>query len=223
MNEAVVLFVHHRNDAVTRRHLQLLRTHNDFPVVPLFCDDRMGGTALDDAVRLPMSFQRGRNWHNLDWICRDWFLSSHRIDAERYVWLEWDCLANEPLRNWYADLWYADFVASTSVRPPAPWYWFRSQRAFLPHALVPYASGITPMNGVLMSRRAMSAYAQADVPEGLFCELRLPTILASCGITASRLPSHKATQNRFLPRGASVPVIGRGLFHPVKEHCDAHE
>ncbi len=221
MEEAVVLFFHHRTDEVTRRHLHLLRTHNDFPVVPLFCDDEMGGTALDDAVRLPMTFQRGRNWHNVDWICRDWFRSSHRIEALRYIWLEWDCLVNAPLRDWYSDLWEADFVASRAVRPPAPWYWFRAQMAFLPHSLVPFATGIAPLNGVVLSRRAMFNYAQTDLPEGIFCELRLPTVLASCGITVSELPPDKASQNRFLPNKASLPVQGQGLFHPVKTQVDA--
>ena len=140
MEEAVVLFGQYRNDAATQQHLELLRTHNEYPIVPLFCDDGLGGVPLPDSVQLPMTYQRGRNWHNVDWLLRDWFRSKHRIDAKRYLWLEWDCHVNMPLKDWYGAHWLEDLVGTTAVYPESKWYWFRTQRAFLPHALYCHAA-----------------------------------------------------------------------------------
>lgn len=216
MEEAVILYSHFRNDEISRNHRDLLRKHNPFPVVPLYCDDEMGGTPLEDAVRIPMTYTRGRNWHNIDWLLREWYRSTHRILAERYIWLDWDCYVNTPIKTWYGELWNSDFVGSKSVRLGEQWWWFQ-QRDGLPHDLFPYASGVVPLNGVLLSLKALSCYASITIPEGIFCELRLATVLSSKGIQVSELPESKAASNIYLPGGASVVVSGNGLFHPVKQ------
>ena len=216
MDEAVVLLTHYRNDEVTQHHYDLLRKYNDFPIVPLYCDDGQATQPLDDAVQVPMTFRRGRAWHNLDWICWQWFQDVSRINAKRYIWLDWDCRVDVPLQQWYGDQWSDDFVASRVLQPPEKWYWFRTQRPFLPHVLTPFARGVTPLNGLLLSRHAMMTYAHEQLPEGIFCEFRLATVLASRGIEASQLPREKAATNRFLPQGDSIEVAGPGFHHPVK-------
>ena len=85
MIEAVVLFLHHRSDSLSSEQLDLLRANNGCQVVPLFCDDGQQGSPLPNAVQVPMTFTQGFNWHNIDWICRDWYLSEKRIDAERDI------------------------------------------------------------------------------------------------------------------------------------------
>lgn len=223
MQEAVVLFSHFRNDQTTRQHLDLLRRFNDFPVVPLCCDDLNGCDPVETAIQVPMTFTRATNWHNLDWLFWEWYRSVHRINAHRYIWLDWDCRVDIPLKEWYGEYWHHDFVASNTVTPPTKWYWFRTQRPFLPHTLAPFACGVTPLNGVLLSRRAMATYANEELPEGIFCELRVATVLASRGINASSLPKEKAARNVFLPKGGSLRVSGPGFYHPIKTSHDTEE
>lgn len=216
LETAVVLFVHHNNDATTRKHYELLVEHNDFPIVPLFCRDGRPGKAMPEAITLASSFSKGSNWHNVDWICRDWFLSCDRIDAQRYIWLDWDCLANEPLADWYGDCWSKDFVVSQIKRLDSKWGWFRRRKGQLPNGLASHRIGIAPLNGVLLSRRAMRAFCESDLPDGVISEMRLPTMLAAKGIHATEMPREKAKTNRYLPRNQSIAIHGTGLFHPVK-------
>lgn len=216
MEEAAVLFTHFQDDETTRHHLALLRKFNDFPIIPLYCDDGQATQPVAGTVQVPMTFRRGRAWHNLDWIFCEWFRSVSRVNAERYIWLDWDCRVDVPLKEWYGEYWSHHFVASKAMRPPEKWYWFRTQRAFLPHVLSPFACGIVPLNGVLLSRFAMTTYANEQLPEGIFCEFRLATVLASRGIRASQLPPEKAATNQFLAGGNSLDVSGPGFYHPVK-------
>lgn len=217
METAVVLFVHHKNDAVTRFHYEMLVQKNDFPIVPLFCNDG-NGVPLENAVELEKTFSRGSNWHNVDWICRDWFNSTNRIEAKRYIWLDWDCFVNQPIRRWYGKLWSCDFVACRIKKRGSSWGWFKRQQKSIPSSLSEFVVGVAPLNGVLLSRKAMEIYATAEIPDGVFSELRLPTVLASQNIVATTMPKRKAKKNRYFSRkGRNMKVTGKGLFHPVKE------
>ncbi len=82
---------------------------------------------------------------------------------------------------------------------------------------------LTPLNGVLLSKRAMATYAEEELPEGVFCELRVATVLASRGIIASSLPREKAARNVFLPNGQSLKVSHPGFYHPIKTSQDTEQ
>lgn len=197
--ELTILFVHHDCCDVTRFHFDVVNSVQPGLVVPVFCNDGTCGRPIPRAIRLPMSFTRGRNWHNVDWIIRDWFRSCDRVDSKRYVIMDWDCYCNIDLQNWFGDLWDSPFVGSNVAEQS--WYWFL-QRDFLPHNLFHFACGVWPLNGVLMSNFAMQIFASELLPEGIFSELRLPTVLAGRGIQPLGLPASKAKSNTFLSKGA---------------------
>lgn len=216
-HQAVVLFVHHMDNKLTRKHFRLLEKHNDFPIVPICCDDGQQNRPLKNAVWVPKTFCSGNNWHNVDWICAEWFRNESKVVADRYIWIDWDCRVDVPLENWYGkETWNQDFVASHILKPPCPWYWFDVQIPKLPRALQHFAIGVAPLNGVMLSHTAMSMYADLKLPDGIFSELRLGTVLGSIGINPTPLPSEKASRNLFLEDGKSINVDDSGFSHPVK-------
>jgi hypothetical protein len=212
--EVTILFVHHDSCQVTQTHYEVLNNSHPGNVIPVFCNDGTCGNPLPNAIRLPMSYTRGRNWHNVDWIVRDWFRSCDRIDSKRYVIIDWDCYCNISLQAWFGEWWDSHLVGSNVA--DASWYWF-SQRDFLPHSLFRFACGVWPLNGLLISNLAMHVFASEALPDGVFSELRLPTVLAGRGFQASGLPTEKSQNNTYLSNRESVRVVGDGLFHPVKQ------
>lgn len=213
MPELTVLFVHHDSCAVTRFHFDMLEKTHPGSVIPVFCNDGTCGSPIANSVRIPMTFTRGRNWHNIDWIVRDWFRSCDRIDSKRYVIIDWDCYCNVSLQAWFGELWDLHLVGSNVA--DSSWYWF-CQRDFLPHNLYRFACGIWPLNGLLISNLAMQIYASEILPDGIFSELCLPTVLAGRGLQPAGFPCGKARKNTFLSNRESVKVDEEGLFHPVK-------
>lgn len=217
MHECVILFSHYKNCEVTRRHLELLRQSNGtYPIVPIYCEDGRPVQPVAGAIRVPKTFERGNNWHNGDAVFREWFRGPHRIDAERYMWIEWDCQVTVPVAEWYSEVWRADAAATWVPRPPMMWDWFQAQGKSLPQRLQPHAAGVVPLNGILLSRRALETIAAEPLLEGIFCELRVGTMLRAHGFEIAEFPIWKGRTNIYLSHSRSVEVAGRGLFHPVK-------
>jgi hypothetical protein len=214
--EAVVFYLHHVANEAMRYHLQLLRKHNAFPIVIAHCDDSGAVVPHEESIEIPKEYERGTNWHNADWIWQTWYKSRHRVEADRYIYLEWDCYADVPLKDWYADLWDADVVTSLAHRPPSNWYWLQSQLEYMPQELSSHATGLAPLNGVLLSRRAIEHFSQTALHECIFSELRLGSILAAKGFTVETLPMEKAINNVFLEHTASLTTRPGGFYHPVK-------
>lgn len=216
MEEAVVLFLHHRADATTHHHYELLKRHNPFPIIPAFCND--GGTVIPllNSVEITKSYQRGRNWHNGDWILHQWFNSPAMIEAKRYIYIEWDCCVDLPLADWYGDLWNSDAVGSVIEQLPSRWFWFESQYDYLPYEWQKFARGIVPLNGTLLSQHAMQTFGAMQLPEAINAELRLATALAFSGIKLEPMPAQKAIKNVYLPFGRSLQPQTGSFTHPVK-------
>ena len=218
MHPCVVLFSHHKNCEVTRLHLKLLRESNPAtPVVPVWCADGNPVESVAGAVEVAKSFREGGNWHNCDAVLREWFRSPDRIEAERYLWIEWDCRVTVAVEEWYAEVWNADAAGTWVPRPPMMWDWFSGEYDRLPPHLKPHAAGIVPFNGVLLSRRALEAFAAEPLADGFFCELRLGTTLRSLGFEPVEVPTWKGRTNVYLSESRSLRVTEPGLWHPVKD------
>ena len=202
--ECCIVFTHYRNDETTRYHLELLRRLNPFPVVAV-CNATTD--CVDGAVDVDLLSKRWSSedkWGSADSILYRWFLHGG-VRAQRYLMLEWDTLATAPVKEFFGELWDRD-VVGTSVKlheTHPEWQWFREQMHLLPPSLQQQAAGIVPFNGLLLSHRALSAVVDADPPPGIFCELRIGTLLRSAGVRNGRV-SARQTTDEFLPSAKHI-------------------
>jgi glycosyltransferase involved in cell wall biosynthesis len=215
--ECCIVFTHYRDDDTTRYHLELLRRLNPFPVVAV-CNassERVEGAI--DVDLLSKRWSSEDKWGSADSILYRWFLHGG-VRAQRYLMLEWDTLATAPVKEFFGDLWDRD-VVGTSVKlheAHAEWQWFREQMHLLPPALRQHAAGIVPFNGLLLSHRALSAVVDAEPPPGIFCELRIGTLLRSAGFELAEYPPEKQRMNSFHPLNISFDGVTPGIYHPIK-------
>ncbi len=215
--ECCIVFTHYRDDATTRDHLELLRRLNPFPVVAVCnaCSDCVDGAV--DVHLLSNRWSSEDKWSSADSILYRWFLHGG-VRAQRYLMLEWDTLATAPVKEFFGELWDRD-VVGTSVKlheTHPEWHWFREQMHLLPPALRQHAAGIVPFNGLLLSHRALSAVVDADPPPGIFCELRIGTLLRSAGFELAEYPPDKQRMNSFHLLNISFDGITPGIYHPIK-------
>jgi hypothetical protein len=208
--ECCILFMHHRDDELTRRHLRLLRAHNPFPVVPLHCGQR---------EHLPHAVNVGALadvWRNSDLGYLNWF-RRRPFDAERYLWLEYDTFASMPVREFYREVWHCD-AAGPRVKSPEQnpdWCWF-SERGLLPPSLRSHCGGLSPLSGILLSHRAMTVLAHAAPMPSVFCEFRVGTLLQAAGIRLTALPPERAATVDWTPSSFLFDPATPGIYHPVK-------
>lgn len=215
MLDCCILFAHYRDDPITRDHLDRLRRLNPYPVVAL------GNAALScvegtlDVSRLPGEWADEDLWAGADTFLYRWYRHGG-LRARRYIFLEWDTLATMPIRDFYAEVWDADAAGSEVKRIEAdPGWWFH-QRDRLPEHLRRHAAGIVPLNGTLLSDRALAAVAAGPIPPGIFCELRLGTLLRAAGFEPVALPEAKGRMNSWNPALVAFDPDRPGIYHPIK-------
>jgi hypothetical protein len=215
--DTCVLFFHHKNDELTRHHWELLQKHNpNCHCMAIWCNDGGSTQHLEEALEIKCTHQTGSNHSNIDLIWRQWFIShGQKLDHKRYIWAEYDANCQVALSEWYADVWDADVAASRIFGRD---WWWSDQIRFLPAQWRPHASGLAPINGLLLSRKALTAYAIEPVHESLYCELRLATFLKFASFKLTSLPEKQAQANGWPDDAFSGErVAGLGRFtHPVK-------
>jgi len=210
MTEACILFAHHANDHVTRFHLKLLQRINPFPVLPLRNQSDEG---VESSIR-PVYHEAP--WHGTDGLLYAWF-RDRTFDAERYIFLEWDCRMTMPVREYYAEVWNSQAAASEFLTPDhnPHWCWFRELN-LLPAELRDSAAGVAPLNGLMLSHEALRLIASKPIPADVFSELRLGTLLRANGIHVTPIPAAKASTNSFKPYLTYFDPTRPGLYHPIK-------
>ena len=216
MLECCILFLHHQDDPTTRAHLELLRRLNPYPVVAL-CNAASEHVA--DALDVAMLSRRWGDedrWSGADTVLYRWFLHGG-LRAERYLFLEWDTLATMPIREFYDEVWDADAAGSVAKRieDHPDWIWF-IQVEQLPEPLRRYAGGLVPLNGTLLSHRALEAVASGSIPDKILSELRLGTLLRSQGFALTELPEPKRRMNLYDRRLITFDAHKPGIYHPIK-------
>lgn len=217
-NSLCILFAHHRSDAVTRHHLHVLQQHNPHDPVVLLCNgsiDPLAGAI--DVSQLSDEFAGENKWLGSDVMLYLWFRHCRNIEAERYAIIEWDTLATMPLREYYRDVWDAD-AAGCGLKTPQhspTWEWFVAHGSRLPEPLRTHMVGLVPFNGILLSHRALEQICQQEIPRHINNELRLGTLLSTCGFQLKTIGPAAASNNQW--RADQIKISGRpGLYHPVK-------
>ncbi len=213
-----IFFAHHRNDPVTRHHLDILRRHNPAdPIIPICKGASEPVEGALDVAKLSSDFTDEDKWLGSDTMLYLWFRHCRNVEAERYAVIEWDALATLPLREYYAEVWGADAAACQIKTPETTphWDWFRLHGSRLPGHLRSYAAGLVPFNGTFLSRRAMERISTMEIPPNLSNELRLATLVKASGFSLYQLAEHKAANNKW--RADLITIRGTpGVYHPVK-------
>ena len=217
MLECCIVFLHHRDDPTTRAHLELLRRLNPYPVVAVCNAATEHVPGALDVARLSTRWRDEDPRGGTDSVLYRWFLHGG-IRARRYVFLEWDTLATMPIRDFFAEVWDADAAGSVvkRIEHHPDWIWFL-QLEQLPESLRGHAAGLVPLNGTLLSHRALAAVARGSIPDRIFGELRLGTLLRSHGFVLTELPEPKRRMNLYDRRLITFDARQPGLYHPIKE------
>jgi hypothetical protein len=224
MLDCVILFTHHKNDEVTCQNLESIQRHNpDVPIIPLWCDDGGPACASYRANPLPNAVEvrrvaSGSNWANLDLVILEWFNSPARVEAQRYIVLEYDTYASVGVRSFYRSVWNADAAAADTVlRGRDDWvYWHELNN--LPNDWVPHAVAVSPMSGLMLSRRALVEVSKLPMC-GAYCELRLGTMIHWAGFPIAVLPGGGSMTYRSDSR--PVDPEEPAIYHPVRNLTNA--
>jgi hypothetical protein len=205
-----ILFLHHSDDDLTHFHAELIQRLNPgVPFVPLTFD-----RGLPNALRFKMP-EVTDQWHDNDLLIYAWFLSPHRLDAERYLVVEYDTYCTVPFREFYAGVWDQPVACArvVTLQNDPKWWWFRAIQDRTPFG--ENLMGMSPICGILLSWVALKTIA----PDGLSPTYRL--LLSECRI-GTLVRAAQFTPALICPDAASFitfqPVIpkGGGIWHPVK-------
>lgn len=221
MLECVILFSHHKNDELTRHHLNVLRAANPFyPVLPI-CRERDGKrNALQDAHNVWTQDTADQiGWAHCDIQVHEWF-KQRPLSAHRYIVIEYDVYAPMPVRDFYGPLWDADCVGINVWRKPAhsdKWVWFKDIGK-LPEQWQEEAVGIDPCAVMLFSHRCMDAMSRLPIPRDVFCELRIGSMVKAAGFQVMQHPYGSERISCSILRNVVESQPSLGIYHPVKDY-----
>jgi hypothetical protein len=205
-----ILFLHHSNDDLTRFHAELIQHLNpDTPFVPLTFD-----RGLRNALRFEMP-EVTDQWHDNDLLIYAWFLSPHRLDAERYLVVEYDTYCTAPFREFYAGVWDQPVACArvVTLEKDPKWWWFRTIQDRTPFGK--HLMGMSPICGILFSRAALEKIAPNGLSptyRPLLSECRIGTLVCAAQFMPALIRPDAALFITFQP----VIPKGEGIWHPVK-------
>jgi hypothetical protein len=210
-----ILYLHHRDDAVTRHHFDLVRRHNPRAVVVPLVDEPHGALpGAIDVSRLPTPWNTSDKWRSCDTMIYRWF--SHRTcEADHYLVLEYDCRADIDLLALYRPYLDGDVVvAHWQDRALVPeWHWFGEVERLAPDERA-LAAGVTPIATTLFTHDALARVCAHVSTADLFSELRLGTAIRKAGLRVRELPRREGARIDW--REYRRPILGPGLYHPIK-------
>ena len=213
MTDLAILFTYHRDDDATRdHHARLVSLNPGVPIVPLVDGGDAFIPGTFDVAGEPWRWGADRNpWANCDTIWYRWFLSSARVDAARYVVVEWDVLTYVPLRDFLGPVWDADLAAPMLVTPEmTPWVWWEQIPSLGPMAA--HAAGALPLALSMYSRRALEVISRTRLD--CFSELRVGTEARAAGLNCAEIPGARRT---VVCNEAEIDwAADTGVYHPVK-------
>jgi len=218
MEEVIFLFVYHELNALTRRHFECLRSwHPRDEIVPLVYQFKsrevLPGT-IDVALDWDYGWPINSPWHEADKIMLRWYHRLGRPQARRYVFFEYDILANAPAPVFYSDAWNADAAAAKIPTPEhAPqWPWFEQSHRLGEY--FPHRAGAVPLGGTLWSDAVLSRIARQPALQNCFSELRMATLARHHGFRLQLVPGAAKTMSW---RPGDIQVTEEPTwFHPVK-------
>jgi hypothetical protein len=219
--DIVVLIAYHEKPAVLellKHHLERFRRFNpDVVIVPLTHATLERHPAWDYA----------NMWRQADNIYYRWFLSRNRVEAQRYVWFDYDTWCNQSVREFLEPVWDAPFACAKhfAYHQHPRWCWF-NQPQLLPGGEQcrnkETLHGVVPICGVFLSREVFAILVEEQVKEPatwrhVFSELRLGTILTTRGVPIQG--NKNATGISATRRSYAMQLAAQGIksiVHPVK-------
>jgi hypothetical protein len=133
MQPFAVLFLYHRSDSVSLKHLELLRSGADgAPVVPLTDGGSIDGGI--DVSQMPTHCATANKWATVDTVIYRWF-ATRQLEADRYIVVEWDCFLRGKVEEFYRPVWDEPFCAKSIqwLGRGDRWTWFsKSKHLFDP-------------------------------------------------------------------------------------------
>jgi hypothetical protein len=219
MPDLGIFFAHFTMNEATRVNLESFRRwHPDGPVIPVTASDETfeGGYFAKD-FKL---WDPDHAWYNADYPLYHAYLSCP-VKCQRWFFVEWDCHCNMPVREYFRHVWDFDFVAP-SIRLPyrePEWAWFKEFH-LLPEKFRPFAMGVVPLNGIMVSDRALAKIIPVVLQERLAvqCELRIATVGNFVGHppVANPLGNTMTWSNNHPQIIHSDGTLPPGIWHPVK-------
>ena len=215
--ELCILFFYHRCDDLTRSHLATLRVANPNAAIVPITDSvpELLPDSIDVSV-FPSRWPTTIKWRSIDVTLYRWF-ENRNVEAKRYIVVEYDCLCNVDLCDYYSEVWDAEVagVDFFTRRENPKWKWFMETEVnqFSPNDRK-YAAGIVPFTCTMFSHKALEMLVASACTEDLFCELRLGSTVNKLGLTFQQLPTMKRSTIAWhlYPWQANRP----GLFHCIK-------
>ena len=215
MHDYVIIIVYHANDPLTQFHYQrFVRFHPNVPVVMIKSEN------FDQ----PDCWKYDWMWAYCDNIFYRWFLSDQKILANKYCIFDYDTLCNQPVTDFYSDVWNDRFVCSAhfSYEQNPGWHWFKfyDSKFHNPHYRQ-HRHGALPFSGMIIQHDDANLLIQTQINDifwkDCISELRIGTILRMNSIPMSSLPKPKdryiSPFTNYLPENfGNLP----GIFHPVK-------
>ena len=224
MIELAVLFMHHNCTDVVWQNLASFKRWNT-PIYPVFDGD--GSDSLPDSwravdhggTRWHVATNGGRvpdlAWSNSDLAVYAWIMA-HAPLANHYMVAEWDSYASCDPHSYLRPVKGYDCSAPLAVRPHQimEWFWFKQLPAL--NGFGPYACGLVPLCGTIVSDRCLRALAGMDVSAKLDCfsELRMGTMAGALGYPPVCNPEGRSVLWQKAP---GINYQKRGIYHPVKE------
>ena len=177
-------------------------------------------------------------WYNLDKVACMWFEDAGvYLDFEKILVVDWDLLLLEPVKNWL------DQVGDNEVKIIDVWenknprenYWtsdrYPEYNLFKDKLFSENSNGYVLLNAFLFAyackKSSFAKFAPQVISLPGYCEFRLPTVMASCGLTVTNFNRPKNWGEFSTVSGLSIPrrVIkkelsnhkGFRMFHPVYE------
>lgn len=156
-------------------------------------------------------------WLSSDLSLFSWYIRNKElVKSNRFVLIEWDCWCDCSIECYYNRVWDCDFVVPCVKYPERDdWYWFEQIKE-IPERARPYAVGITPFCGILISNRAFDAISKEIFDKQyktLNSELRLGTIATMLNFDPVVNPVYSRSLCWRTPRFGSKY---KGLHHPRK-------
>jgi hypothetical protein len=211
-----VLFLYHRADTVTLKHLEAFRRGAEGAPVVALTD---GGEPIDgsfDVSQIPTHCVTKDKWATVDTVVYRWF-AARTLEAERYIIVEWDCLLQGTVKEFYQPVWHESFCGKSIhwLGRGDRWTWFDKSK----HLFDPMDNfGAAPLAGVMVDHPALDAITEIVERDerffNLYCENRIATAAALSGIPLADYP--QAARKLTVHRLRHIPV-GRGIFHKVKD------
>lgn len=211
-HELCILFLHHRNDELSRFHYSLFESNNDgVPIVPLTF-----GSGLPDAVKVGRwHWPVHDEWYSNDVMIYSWF-EQKQLAASRYAIFDYDTLCLQSVREFYSEVWDSDVACATPITcQDSGWYWFEPQFGASRELFGNQLAGMTPASGSFFSHEALAAMvnlAKHKLYAPLFCECRLGTLASTAGFSIRRIRDDAASYVTW----NDVSPTHRGIWHPVK-------